>query len=145
MECKPRYRQAGYNLRTQLLRIIKKAGLKYWPKLFQNLHSSRKTELSERRPEHVVCAWIGNSKAVARKHYLQIAEGHFERAAGIVNNNNEGKEKAAQNPTQQNAESCCTASHTVGEPVKFSTKRDIAIQCEGVVGGTGLEPVTPCV
>jgi len=34
-----------------------------------------------RWPEHVVCAWMGNSKVVARKHYLQVTEEHFEQAA----------------------------------------------------------------
>ena len=60
-----RYRDANSNLRTQLERIIQKAGLKPWPKLFQNLRSTRETELAEEYPMHVVCAWIGNSQAVA--------------------------------------------------------------------------------
>ena len=30
---------------------------------------------------HVVCSWIGNTPAVARKHYLQTTEEHFRRAA----------------------------------------------------------------
>ena len=51
-----RYRQVNCNLRTQLDRIITKAGLKRWTKLFQNLRSTRETELAERWPEHVVCA-----------------------------------------------------------------------------------------
>lgn len=76
-----RYRDKNANMRTQLERIIGKAGLKAWPKLFQNMRSTRETELAERWPEHVVCAWIGNSTAVARKHYLQVTEEHFERAA----------------------------------------------------------------
>ena len=42
-----RYRSRGVNLRTQLERIIVKAGLKAWPKLFQNLRSTRETELAE--------------------------------------------------------------------------------------------------
>lgn len=75
------YRKANCNLRTQLKHIITKAGLKSWPKLFQNLRSTRETELVERWPEHIVCAWIGNSKAVAKEHYLQVTEEHFERAA----------------------------------------------------------------
>jgi hypothetical protein len=29
---------------------------------------------------HVVCAWIGNSQAVAAKHYLQTTDEHFEKA-----------------------------------------------------------------
>ena len=57
-----RYRQANSNLRTQLKRIIRKAGLKPWPKLFHNLRSSRQTELAQSYPLHVVCEWIGNSR-----------------------------------------------------------------------------------
>jgi hypothetical protein len=56
------YRSTNCNLRTQFQRIIHKASLKPWPKLFQNLRSTRETELAETWPEHVVCAWIGNSR-----------------------------------------------------------------------------------
>jgi len=76
-----RYRQKNANLRTQLERIIKRAGLKTWPKLFQNMRASRETELAQDYPMHVVCAWIGNSQAVAAKHYLQVREEDFQRAA----------------------------------------------------------------
>lgn len=75
-----RYREPNSNLRTQLERIIRKAGLKPWPKPFQNLRSTRETELAERYPMHVVCAWIGNSQAVAAKHYLQVTDDHFAAA-----------------------------------------------------------------
>ena len=122
-------------IRTHIERIINKAGLKRWPKLFQNLRSTRETELAERWPEHVVCAWIGNSKAVTRENYLQVTEEHFERAAGIVDSNNEGTEKAAQN-----TELPCTASHTVGEHAKNDTKRGPARQYEHPVGRGGFEP-----
>jgi integrase len=71
-----RYRESTINLRTQLMRIIKRASLKPWPKLFQNLRSTRETELAERFPIHLVCAWIGNSQAIAAKHYLQVTEDH---------------------------------------------------------------------
>ena len=76
------YRDANTNLRTQFKKIIKRAGLSPWPKLFQNLRSSRQTELEDEFPSHVVCAWIGNSKKVARKHYLQVTSDHFDRATG---------------------------------------------------------------
>jgi len=68
------------NLRTTFNKIVKRAGLKPWPRLFHNLRSSRQTELSEQFPEHVVCAWIGNSKAIARRHYLQTTDEHFAKA-----------------------------------------------------------------
>jgi len=77
-----RYRQANANLRTQLCRILRRAGLQPWPKLFQNLRASRETELTEQFPIHVVCAWIGNTTHIASKHYLQVTDAHFAAAAG---------------------------------------------------------------
>jgi hypothetical protein len=73
-------RKKNTNLRTCFKRIICKAHLKPWPKLFQNLRSSRETELTEKFPLHVVCAWLGNSQLVAAKHYLQVTEDHFKNA-----------------------------------------------------------------
>ncbi len=29
----------------------------------------------------VVCEWIGNSAAIAAKHYLQVTDQHYEQAA----------------------------------------------------------------
>ena len=29
---------------------------------------------------HVVCAWIGNSAAIAQEHYLQVTDEHFAQA-----------------------------------------------------------------
>ncbi len=78
-----RYRDADKNLRTQLHRIIRRAGLKPWPKVFQNLRSTRETELAEQHPLQAVCQWIGNSQVVAQKHYLQVTSEHFERAASV--------------------------------------------------------------
>ncbi len=52
-----------------------------WPKLWQNLRSTRETELAEQFPMHVVCAWIGNSQLVAAKHDLQVTDDHFVEAA----------------------------------------------------------------
>ena len=73
-------RSATTNLRTQLERIIRKAGLEPWPKLFQNLRATRETELAESYPLHVVCEWIGNSQIVAARHYLQVTDAHFKKA-----------------------------------------------------------------
>ncbi|MCA9235754.1 MAG: site-specific integrase [Planctomycetales bacterium] len=110
-----RYRDTNSNLRTQLLRIIQRSGLQSWPKLFQNLRSTRETELAEDFPLHVVCAWIGNSQPVAAKHYLQVTDDHFERAASLdgrlekrdgsrQKGRNAAPQKALQNPVQQPSE-----------------------------------------
>jgi len=106
------HRQPNTNLRTQLQRIIQRAGLKAWPRLFHNLRSTRQTELAQTFPIHVVCQWLGNSEAVAQDHYLQVTEAHFAKA--IESNTNSGEQavdtadtegkKAAQIAAQQTAE-----------------------------------------
>ncbi len=77
-----KYRDCNTDLRTQLFKIIRRAGLKPWPKLFQNLRATRQTELAERFPAHEVCAWIGNSRTVAEKHCLQVTDEHYVQ--GVV-------------------------------------------------------------
>jgi len=76
-----RLRDGNKNLRTRFTRIIRRGAAAPWPKLFQNLRASRETELAAEYPLHVVCAWIGNSALVAQKHYLQVTDADFERAA----------------------------------------------------------------
>lgn len=70
------------NLRTVLIKILKKAGIKPWPKLYQNLRSSRATELRDEFPSHVVAAWLGHTVKVADDHYNQVTDEHFRRAVG---------------------------------------------------------------
>ena len=76
-----RYRDSTQNLRTTFGKILTRAGLKPWPKLLQNLRSTRETELAEEFPLQAVTSWLGNSQLVAAKHYLQLRDEHFERAA----------------------------------------------------------------
>ena len=52
-----------------------------WPKLFQNMRASRATELVKDFPEHVVTAWMGHSKRIAQKHYLQVTEDDYKQAS----------------------------------------------------------------
>ena len=78
--CVGRYRGGSANLRTQLMRILVSAGVAPWPKLFVNLRSTRRTELQEAFPDHVVNKWLGHSGKVAEKHYLQVTEEHWGKA-----------------------------------------------------------------
>ena len=71
---------ANANLRTRLEKIIKRAGLTPWPRLWHNLRASRQTELADQFPSHVVCQWIGNSESVAREHYLSVTQDHVRQA-----------------------------------------------------------------
>ena len=56
------------NLRTQFERIVKRAGLEPWPRLFHAMRGSRETELAQEYPVHVVTAWLGNTPRIAMKH-----------------------------------------------------------------------------
>lgn len=76
-----RYREVEKNLGTPFRRIIHRAGLTPWPKVFQNLRSSRETELLCEHPLHVVVAWVGNSQPVAMNHSLQARDEDFELGA----------------------------------------------------------------
>ncbi len=94
-------------LGTMFGKIIKRAGLVAWPRAWHNLRSSRQTELTEKFPSHVVTAWLGNSERIAEKHYLQVLDSHFARAA-----QDDSSAKAAQIPAQYTSESLGNASHT---------------------------------
>ncbi len=87
------------NLRTQFERIVKRAGLTPWPRLFHAMRASRETELAKEHPIHVVTSWLGNSPRIALKHYLQVTDTDFERAAEVVGDG--GAEAGA--PSAQNA------------------------------------------
>lgn len=57
----PSLRDSGVNLRQGLSRIIEKAGLSQWPKLFTNLRSSRATELANHFPQRAISDWLGTA------------------------------------------------------------------------------------
>jgi hypothetical protein len=108
------YRKPNTNLRTRLMRIIERAGLTPWPKLFQNLRSTRQTEHFER-------AASGDGKA------LQDAM-QYPRAPGCP----------AGNDSETQAEKQAVFAGVRGDSGSFSGRET------GALGDTGLEPVTSC-
>ncbi len=137
-----RYREATQNLRTTFQKIVIRAGLQPWPKLLQNLRSTRETELAESFPLQAVTAWMGNSQLVAAKHYLQLRDEHFERAAGKTDSvppqvppqvppNTSADEGRPKNPKRQNPE-----KHGI-----FRGSADVFASLPNLrMGDTGLEP-----
>lgn len=94
------------------------------------LRASRQTELERTNPTHVVCAIMGNTPAVAHRHYLQTSDDDLLRAAG------RSAEKAAQNPAQYTTESGRMGSQTGFQPpdrgsFEPSTVPRDTTQCEG--------------
>jgi integrase len=94
---------ANANLRTQFVKILTRAKVKPWKRLFHSMRASRQTELEERFPLHVVCGWLGNSEEVARESYLLTSEAHFQAATGVS--------EATQNATQPTPERNVNATH----------------------------------
>jgi hypothetical protein len=137
------YRSRKKNFRTRFQRIIRRAGLKPWPKLFQNLRAARETKLAEEWPLHVVCAWIGNSEAVAKRHYLQMRDDYFEQAS-------KQDDKALQNPVQSSVESSRKVSSVDDERKEEAafcgSLREIPASYDDtgtdLMGVGGLEPST---
>ena len=73
-----------------------RACLEPWAKTFQNLRSTRETELFKLTSGNIkaVCTWIGNSPEVALKHYAQITEADSREAAKLtVMNSGKNAEK----------------------------------------------------
>ena len=131
-----RYRDATQNLRTTFTKIIKRAGLTPWPKLFHNLRASRQTELAAEFPIHVVCEWIGNSQAIAQEHYLRVTDDDFNRAS-----------KTTRKTTQNTPETTRTERKASEQDFDKSLAnrqkhRENSVQR---MGGEGLEPPASCV
>jgi hypothetical protein len=138
------------NLRTTFEKSIERAGVKPWPKLFQNLRASCETDWVQTFPAHVVAKWLGHSPRIAQEHYLQVRDAHF--AAAI-----EGSERGTK---------CGTTMAPNGAPQAFATSRNDSHARGGndvipeetivlpedhakvplqIVGNTGFEPVTSTV
>ncbi len=143
-----KYRQKNANLRTTFEKIIRRAGVKPWPKLWHNLRASRQTELFQKHPEHVVCTWMGNSRSVARENYLQVTDADIQRAIEKPSEKKKAEDgSAAQNPAQQPAEIVCNGQQPpTGVSVKRPDLRSFADVCSSVhknqVRPAGLEPAT---
>jgi integrase len=89
-----RRRSSAQRWGVLLERILSRAGIPRWKKIFHNLRASRQTELTALYSIGTVCRWLGNSVEVADAHYLTALESDFQRAAKVG---------ALHNPVQQTA------------------------------------------
>ncbi|UCC99947.1 MAG: phage integrase SAM-like domain-containing protein [Phycisphaerales bacterium] len=146
--CITRYRDKSVNLRTQLTKIIRRAGLEPWPKLFQNCRSTRETELFKMTNGNVkaVCSWIGNSPKVALEHYAQVTEADLQEAAKM--SLLDEAENLAQNTAQYEVASSSKEQKTA--PEQDSETTDLPLVTAGYssvheqeMPGTGVEPARP--
>ena len=100
-------RSSQKNLRTVFEKILRKAGVDPWPRLMQNLRSSRETELAREYPLQTVTAWLGNTPKVALENYLQVRDEDFTKAIGVL------PQTQSQNSA---AEHVRNTSHSIARP-----------------------------
>ena len=83
----------------------------------------------------MVCAWLGNSQRVAAKHYLQVTDADYERAA-------EGGAKSGALAAQNQAQQVAGDSGTCWQETTQSSSIYNNVQ-KYIVTPTGFEPVLP--
>jgi len=129
----PRALNGNVNLRTGLQKILRKAGVAQWPKLFQNLRASRETELMREHPAHVVHAWLGNSREVAEDHYLMVTDDDYRQAAhrATMNPLTKAVQKAVQSATAANYQQPSQEKETAVSPA-FAKDTAVLIPPRGV-------------
>ncbi len=128
------------NLRTTFKKIVLRAGLEPWPRLFHNLRASCESDLAREYPITTVCRWIGNTVSIAAKHYIQVTDADFERA---VQGGKYPKVQALQNALQYTPETAHKGLHKKSKnPVKPEGYR-VLHRCTNVhAEDKGLEPST---
>jgi len=120
------------NLRTTFEKIVRRAGLEPWPRLFHALRASCESDLAREYPITTVCRWIGNTVTIASRHYVQVTDEDFRRASG-----------AAQNPAQSAAELGGKAPARKHDTPVFPEKYEGVRCCTDVqVEAAGIEPAS---
>ncbi len=69
----------GANFRTQFEKIIRRAGVEPWSRVWHSLRASCESDLAQSFPLATVTKWLGNTPSVAMRHYIDATESAFEK------------------------------------------------------------------
>jgi hypothetical protein len=105
---------ANANLRTTLEKVIRRAGVEPWPRLWHSLRASCESDLAQSFPLSTVSKWLGNTPSVALRHYVDPTEVAFEKATTWVPGGGSKSGAAAQKVAQRVAVANGGDSHEVG-------------------------------
>tara|TARA_R110002072_G_scaffold42064_12_gene118128 strand:+ start:78348 stop:79685 length:1338 start_codon:yes stop_codon:yes gene_type:complete len=110
-----RFGGTNTNLGTQFKRLIIRAGMIPWPRVFNAMRASRATELAADYPAAICTQWLGHTQAIAEAHYHMVRDEDFERAASTLTIGPDAKRAqrggaecgalGAQSPAQQQSAS----------------------------------------
>lgn len=71
---------ANANLRTTLTKVIRRAGLEPWPRLWHNLRASCESDLAQAFPLATAAKWLGNTPSIALRHYVDPTDAAYAQA-----------------------------------------------------------------
>jgi integrase len=124
----------GANLRTTLGKIVRRAGVEPWPRIWHSLRASCESDLAQSFPLATVTKWLGNTPSVALRHYVDPTEVAFDRALHWRPAESGGAESSAlgaQNTAQQVVAESSTVLHELTHPLEsHGTPRNPASPCD---------------
>lgn len=131
---------AGCNLRSTLEKIIKRAKVTQWTRLWHSMRASCETDLAREYPLAVVAKWLGNTAAVAMRHYVDVTDADFDRAAAA------GPKQAHKAAQQVPASRCFDSQAEPSAHEKAPAVRGLAASCDPLhnrgMEAAGIEPAS---
>jgi len=137
------------NLRTTSEKVIRRAGVEPWPRLWHSLRASCESDLAQSFPLATVTKWLGNTPSVALRHYIDPTESAFEKAttwvpdSGAKSGAPEAQNQAQQRPAANRREVNTQGRNADGEAGYASpcgSLRDSAILSSGGGGNRTRVP-----
>ncbi len=142
----PRLRKLSGNIREPMEKILKRAGIAPWPRLFNAMRSSCAIDMARVLPLHVSSAMLGHSPEIAQRHYLKVDDADFETAKRLTfglpsRSLFQGAPKCAQEQGRKGVlaveESEARVLDLPDSSIYCNSMLDIALQS---MGAEGLEP-----
>jgi hypothetical protein len=112
------------NLRTTLEKIVLRAGVKPWPKLWQNLRASAATDLAKTVPSHIAASICGHTEQIAQEHYWKVGDDDLDQTISKLSTiHSKLSPTVAHNIAHLDVSKGPESSHTVSEPLGDETKK----------------------
>jgi len=104
----------GANFRTQFEKIIRRAGVEPWSRVWHSLRASCESDLAQSFPLATVTKWLGNTPSVAMRHYVDATESAFEK----------GKQWTPAAPEKSGAKSGALEAQKAAQRVHAGNRRE---------------------
>lgn len=95
---------------------IKKTDVKEWVRLWQNLRSTRATELADAFPSYLCAQWLGHTEAVANANYRRATDEHY--SAGAAFETGGASKRAAPDVCDERQDGAAEAAQIEFQPLR---------------------------